>query len=101
MAGYSGAEGHKRAVDFQQALYIMTDLRIIQRCLEVFVESNALKRHIVDHLLMCGIWYDKICQKLSLAPAPDKTAILIEVMEKEIEDMKRTRRDYYSNFYLN
>lgn len=99
MSGYSGEEGQKRAMAFQQALYIMTDRRILERCLEIFGESTSLKRHIVEHLTMCGLWYDKIVA--TMYDEPDKTAALTKVLQAEVETMKQTHRDYYNAFYLN
>lgn len=96
---YSGEEGRKRAEEFRECLRTMSDLRIMERCLEIFEESTILKSHIVNHLLLCGIWYDKIDHPI--ISDGDKATIVTKILQQEVERMKATHREYYNTLLMN
>lgn len=95
ISGYSGEYGQKRALDFQQRLSIMADLHILEKCLKVFVESTVLKRHIIDHLVMSGIWYNKLTEKMSNGTLKDDA--IREIIDTEIDFMTTNELLYLNN----
>lgn len=87
-SGYSGEDGQRRALDFQQRLAIMSDLHILERCVKIFEESTILKRHIINHLVISGIWYD------ALAGSLQKEESVMVLIDEEINRMKRGDNSY-------
>ena len=99
-SSYSGEDGKERAENFRSKLKNMSDLGIMERCLQIFDESYALSRHIVSHLVMCGIWYDKIDERLVYDGEYYGAAFkaLTKVLKIEVEEMKRRYVAYYYHY---